>query len=151
MKNISERVLTKVDVGENVLVAIPMWIEGKKTRVTLWQLLLERKSMVINLELKMEYYVDFTPGISLNYLTCIKSITRANAKKIDASINSQKMSRRLTICLIVVTVITQMKENVNAAIQLTATPYLQTFVSHDTYDGITYYPEGKRDGEKRTN
>ncbi|CAG2238217.1 MEGF8 [Mytilus edulis] len=32
--------------------------------------------------------------------------------------------------------------NVNAAIQLTATPYLQTFVSHVTYNGTTYYPEG---------
>ncbi|VDI33512.1 Hypothetical predicted protein [Mytilus galloprovincialis] len=47
----------------------PMWIEGKETRITLWLLLLERKSMVINWELKMEDYLDFTPGISLNCLT----------------------------------------------------------------------------------
>ncbi|VDI15825.1 Hypothetical predicted protein [Mytilus galloprovincialis] len=32
-------------------------------------------------------------------------------------------------------------ENLNATIRLTATPYLQTFVSHDTY-GTTNYPDG---------
>jgi len=31
--------------------------------------------------------------------------------------------------------------NVDATIDLTATPYLQTFVSHDTY-GTSNYPDG---------
>ncbi|CAC5410404.1 MEGF8 [Mytilus coruscus] len=55
------------------------------------------------------------------------------------------MSRAIVICLLAVfTVIMKMKDNVyvNAAIHLTATPYLQTFVSHDTYDGVTHYPDG---------
>ncbi|XP_071128108.1 scavenger receptor cysteine-rich domain-containing protein DMBT1-like [Mytilus edulis] len=52
------------------------------------------------------------------------------------------MSCFIVICLAVFTVIMHITENVNAAIHLTATPYLQTFVSHDSYDGTTYYPEG---------
>ncbi|VDI22810.1 Hypothetical predicted protein [Mytilus galloprovincialis] len=52
------------------------------------------------------------------------------------------MAHTAVVCLTVFTVIIQKKDNVNAAIQLTATPYLQTFVSHDTYNGTTYYPEG---------
>ncbi|XP_052076907.1 uncharacterized protein LOC127714925 [Mytilus californianus] len=59
-------------------------------------------------------------------------------------ISTQKMSRAAVICLTVFVIIMQTKDNVNAAIHLTATPYLQTFVSHDTYDGNTsFYPERK--------
>ncbi|XP_076071756.1 uncharacterized protein LOC143043239 [Mytilus galloprovincialis] len=52
------------------------------------------------------------------------------------------MSCFIVICLSVFTVIMHITENVNTAIHLTATPYLQTFVSHDSYDGTTHYPEG---------
>ncbi|CAC5410408.1 Lysozyme 3,Lysozyme 2,Lysozyme 1,Invertebrate-type lysozyme,Lysozyme [Mytilus coruscus] len=65
------------------------------------------------------------------------------ARKLNMGhISTQKMSYLAAIFLTVFTVIMQKKDNVNAAIHLTATPYLQTFVSHDTYDGAIHYPEG---------
>ncbi|CAG2201217.1 unnamed protein product [Mytilus edulis] len=60
MRNLSEKILTEVDVGANVLVAIPH---------VDFMAVVTGKNMVINWELKMEYYVDFTPVISLNCLT----------------------------------------------------------------------------------